>query len=400
MIGQLWRRVNQIARRGRGFARNQLATRGFAARSAVNGAIPDGAIVLFFGTTPDNIYQFEQWRRPLEQLAATPGLPGVGVVVHRADTGDAVLARTSLPVVLAAQSADLERLVAERSVSLVLYVNHVEPNFRMLRYGAPVHVQLGHGESDKGTSVSNQHKAYDLVFVGGQAGHDRLARALRGFDADRHVRTIGRPQLDHRSSGAPGWSDAGHTGRVVFYAPTWEGDRPSIAYGSLVSHGEALIEALRADPTLRIVYRPHPRTGLSSPAHAAADARIRELLAADGDRHLVDTGEYGWQWSVADACITDVGSVAYDWLATGKPLVVTQPVEPRAYLTGALTDQLTLLPADQAGTVVDRLAELWVGGAELASLGDYYFGDTADGASSRRFEAAIREALEFGRTGG
>ena len=56
----------------------------------------------------------------------------------------------------------------------------------------------------------------------------------------------------------------------VWYAPTWEGDRPSIAYGSLASHGVAIIEALLADPSVRVIYRPHPRTG-----YASADASRR-----------------------------------------------------------------------------------------------------------------------------
>ena len=71
---------------------------------------------------------------------------------------------------------------------VVLYLNQVEANFRMLRFAAPVHIQLGHGESDKGSSISNQHKAYDLTFVGGAAGRDRLGAALRGFDAGAHAR--------------------------------------------------------------------------------------------------------------------------------------------------------------------------------------------------------------------
>ena len=66
-----------------------------------------------------------------------------------------------------------------------MYLNQIDANFRMLRFASPVHIQIGHGESDKGGSVSNQHKAYDLTFVGGDAGRDRLGQALRGFDAER-----------------------------------------------------------------------------------------------------------------------------------------------------------------------------------------------------------------------
>ena len=124
----------------------------------------------------------------------------------------------------------LERLVERAPTSAsVLYVNQVERNFRMLRFAEPVHVQLGHGESDKAGSVSNQHKAYDLTFVGGPAGRDRLGAALRGFDADVRTVQVGRPQLDHESAGAPDWADDGRL--RVLYAPTWEGDRARSATG-------------------------------------------------------------------------------------------------------------------------------------------------------------------------
>ena len=176
----------------------------------------------------------------------------------------------------------------------------------------------------------------------------------------------------------------------MLYAPTWEGDRASIRYGSLVSHGGAIIAALRADPRVRIIYRPHPRLGRASAAHAAADARIRAALAADGDRHLIDTGPYGWQWRFADHCITDVSAVAYDWLATGKPLVITEPAAGAYRPPSRLLEALPLLPAHRAGDVE---ALLPAPSLELADLAAYYFGDTADGASTVRFEAALTEVI-------
>ncbi len=375
--------------------RNQLEASSFARRSSQNGYIPQGAVALFFATGPENAYQFEQWRRPLERLAERHG---VFVIVDRPDTGDLVLSTSTLPVAFARGSAALEDLVRERDVRVVLYCNQVEPNFRMLRFAAPVHIQIGHGESDKGSSVSNQHKAYDLVFVGGDAGEQRLGQALRGFDARSRTVQVGRPQLDHVYPGAPDWRR--DTGRRIFYAPTWEGDRPSIAYGSLVSHGVALVTALAAAGDVRIIYRPHPRTGQASHAHAAADRQIRSVLKEGGDRHLVDEGDYGWEWAFADACVTDISAVAYDWLATGKPLLVTEPVEPQVFRPpSALLDSLRLLRADQADQIVSVLAELDGNSATesgaaltLAELAEHYFGETAEQGSSRRFEAAVDAA--------
>ncbi len=375
--------------------RNEAGAPAFADRVGANGMVPNGGVALFFATGPENFYQFEQWRRPLERLAERRP---VFVIVDRPDTGDLVLAASSLPVTFARGSGALEDLVGERDVRVVFYVNQVEANFRMLRFAAPVHVQIGHGESDKAGSVSNQHKAYDLTYVGGAAGSDRLGAALRGFDQQARTVQVGRPQLDHTYPGAPDWPR--DSGLRVWYAPTWEGDRSSIAYGSLVSHGVELVEALMADPNLRVIYRPHPRTGTASPEHAAADRQIRELLKRSEGRHLVDHGGYGWQWAFADACVTDISAVAYDWLATGKPLVVTDPAERRAYRPASpLLDGMPLLPAFSAAEIVGWLRERALGdadatgSADLRRLGDYYFGDTRDQASSARFAAAVDELL-------
>jgi hypothetical protein len=375
---------------------NRLAGPAFADRVRTRGVLPEAAVAVFFATGPENFYQFEQWRLPLEHLALQRP---VFVIVDRPDTGSLVLRASSLPVAFARGSGALEELVADRDVRVVLYLNQIEANFRMLRFANPVHIQIGHGESDKGGSVSNQHKAYDLTFVGGYAGRDRLGQVLRGFDAYERTMAVGRPQLDHNYPGAPPWPR--DSGLRVWYAPTWEGDRPSIAYGSLASHGVAIIEALLADPTVRIIYRPHPRTGYASSAHRHADKAIRGLLTRAGDRHLIDRESYGWQWDFADACITDISAVAYDWLATGKPLVITEPA-PSAYRPpSALLDSVQLLGAAEAREVLSRIRVLQGDSAateQLRSLAYHYFGDVAAQQSTKRFEDAIERAYQIQRS--
>jgi hypothetical protein len=389
-------RTARVARAAGARLRNEVAAVGFAERAGGNGLVPNAGIAVFFATGPENLYQFEQWRRPLERLAERQP---VFMITDRADTGDALLALTSLPLAFARGSAALEELVGERDVRIVLYLNQVEPNFRMLRFAAPVHIQIGHGESDKGGSVSNQHKAYDLTFVGGDAGRDRLAQALRGFDPSERTLAIGRPQLDHDYPGAPPWPR--DSGLRVWYAPTWEGDRSSIAYGSLASHGVAMIEALLADPSVRVIYRPHPRTGYTSSSHHAADKTIRALLAKEANRHLVDREGYGWQWDFADACITDISAVAYDWLATGKPLLITEPA-PSAYRPpSALLDTIPLLSAAEAPEVLAKIRALQ-GDSDardrLRGLAYHYFGDVSAQQSTKRFEDAIERAYEIQRS--
>jgi CDP-Glycerol:Poly(glycerophosphate) glycerophosphotransferase len=380
-------------RQAAGLLRNRLAGPSFAGRVREHGEVPESAVAVFFATGPENFYQFEQWRLPLEHLALQRP---VFVIVDRPDTGDLVLQTSSLPVAFARGSGALEDLVADRDVRLVLYLNQIEANFRMLRFPSPVHIQIGHGESDKGGSVSNQHKAYDLTFVGGDAGRDRLDSALRGFDASERTLAVGRPQLDYSYAGAPPWPR--DSGLRVWYAPTWEGDRPSIAYGSLASHGVAIIKSLLADPSVRIIYRPHARTGYASAAHRDADKTIRALLAKAGNRHLVDREGYGWQWEFADACITDISAVAYDWLATGKPLVITEPA-PTAYRPpSVLLDTVPLLGAAKASEVVSMIRALQ-GNAEakeqLRGLAYHYFGDVSGQQSTKRFEDAIERAYQI-----
>ena len=260
-------RLRSYARIARERLANQLSAAGSPSESTANGTVPDEAVALFFAVGPENAYQFEQWRQPLEALAT--GRPVV-VIVDRPDTGRLVLATSSLPVAFARASGELETLVEQHRVAAVLYANQVEQNFRMLRFAAPVHIQIGHGESDKGGSVSNQHKAYDYTFIGGPAGRKRLASALYDFDAEARIREVGRPQLDHDHPGAPDWPTDGRL--QVLYAPTWEGDRASIRYGSLVFARGGRDRRTAGRPAGPDHLPAASADGHASAAHAEADA--------------------------------------------------------------------------------------------------------------------------------
>ena len=107
---------------------------------------------------------------------------------------------------------------------MILYVNQNTRNFQMMRYGERWHVFINHGESDKMYMTSNQYKTYDYAFIAGDAARARLTKALWNYDVDSRTIAIGRPQTDHLG-GEPAYTPDDRT--VVFYAPTWEGDRPS-----------------------------------------------------------------------------------------------------------------------------------------------------------------------------
>lgn len=174
----------------------------------------------------------------------------------------------------------------------MFYVNNNLSNFSVLRITHLTHVHLSHGESEKTSMVSNQLKAYDFCFVAGAAASRRIESTLKHFDPT-HLVTIGRPQLDELFATEGFTSPAGR--RTVLYAPTWEGDRPAMAYGSVGSAGEKWVADILRSDHLRLIYRPHPKTGSRSKITREANLRIQKSIASANAHdpeagHFVDLG--------------------------------------------------------------------------------------------------------------
>ncbi|WP_309065038.1 CDP-glycerol glycerophosphotransferase family protein [Microbacterium sp.] len=356
-------------------------------------------IAVYFADTAVNVYQMRQWYRPLQQLAERWPV----VVISRSPVGAAALLEDgALPVAFTPQIEDLERFIAEQDIRIVLYVNQNTRNFQMLRYGRRWHVFISHGESDKIYMASNQYKAYDYALIAGQAAADRLREALWDYDVDARTLRIGRPQADH-FSGTPPYTADDRT--VVLYAPTWEGDRPSMSYGSVVSHGVTLVGRLVATGRHRVIYRPHPRTGVMEHRYAAASRRIVAMLKAANQadpsaQHVFDEGpEVGWQLAAADVAVLDVSAMVYDRLATGKPLMVTRPVSAEAEIdrNGYLSacEWLTAEGAHDIVSEIDRVRVDEEAVTRLRTWSERYFGDTSPGAATARFHAAIERLMQL-----
>ncbi|MFS2280117.1 hypothetical protein V2S04_04765 [Microbacterium sp. OR21] len=356
-------------------------------------------IAVYFADTDVNMYQIRQWYRPLRRLADRHPV----VVISRSPLGAlALLQDDALPVAFLPEIPELEAFLAEQDIRIVLYVNQNTRNFQMFRYGRRLHVFINHGESDKVYMTSNQYKAYDHALIAGEAARDRLADALWDYDVDTRTTMIGRPQADH-FEGDPPFEPDERT--VVLYAPTWEGDRESMAYGSVRTHGVALVEALVATGRHRVIYRPHPRTGVIDDAYRAAHQRIVSLLAtanaADAAAHHVhdDGPEIGWQLTAADVAVLDVSAMIYDRLATGRPLLVTRPASREAKIdeSGYLSACEWLRAEDVSAEGVAEIDRVLVDADAVARLRRWsarYFGDTSPGAATARFEAAIDRLWE------
>jgi hypothetical protein len=274
-------------------------------------------IAVYFADGPESLYQLRRWFGVLEALNE---VHPTGIITSDPATYERVRRETNVPVTFATGAPQLTRAFERQDVRVVLYPNHNALNFRVLRFSKPVHVFVGHGNSGKDSSVSRQLKAYDRTFVADAAAVE-LLRSIREYDADANAVVIGSPWLAFSGAAPASWVPDDRT--VVLYAPTWEGDRPTMDYSSVESLGEAIVGAVLASPGLRLIYRPHPWLGRVRPASASADARLRGTIAASDRGAVIDTGEYGWSLNAADLVVTDVSSVVSDAVALGKRLLLT-----------------------------------------------------------------------------
>ncbi len=387
----------------------RLLTRALASRTAVQRVrrrltqqephpVDHYKVAVYFADGAVNMYQMRQWYKPLAELSTRWPV----VVLSRSATGaDKLLDEDAPPVAFVPTVRDLERFVATQDIRVVLYVNQNTRNFQMFRYGRRWHVFINHGESDKMYMTTNQYKAYDYALVAGQAARDRLSRTLWDYDIDRRTIEIGRPQADHYSGSLPYTPDER---TVVLYAPTWEGDRPSAHYGSIATHGEALVSALLASDSHRVIYRPHPRSGVVDHEYGAAHRRIIAGIAAANAadataQHVYDDGpDLGWQLAAADVAIVDISAMVYDRLAVGKPLLITRPADERASVdTNGYLSDCEWLSAGGAKDIVSEVERVRADEAATARLRmwvQHYFGDTTPGTATAKFHSAIEHLMD------
>ncbi|MGW4931113.1 hypothetical protein ACWEOH_18410 [Agromyces sp. NPDC004153] len=352
-------------------------------------------IGVYFADGRVNLYQLRQWYKPLLELSKRHPV----LILSRA-SGSALelLEESPLPVAYVRRVVDLEQVIHDQDLHVVFYVNQNAKNFQMMRYGRRWHVFINHGESDKMYMTTNQFKAYDYAFIAGDAARARLEKVLWDYDFDKRAIPIGRPQADHYLDGSP-LPYTPDEREVVLYAPTWEGDRGAAAYGSIATHGVPLVRALLATGRHRVIYRPHPRSGVVDPDYRAANREIIEAIAAanaadPSAQHVFDDGpSLGWQLAAADVAIVDISAMVYDRLAAGKPLLITRPVNPEAQIdTGGYLQACEWLDARDGAAMLARVDEVAHDADALARLEAWverYFGDTTPGVTTARFHEAV-----------
>ncbi len=367
---------------------------------------PQVDALFYFPDTVSKIYQIEQW---LPVIAAHSGDLNFGIVTRARSSWTALMGMDlPAPSFLAVAFPSLMDLYRVLEPKAIIYPNNGLRNFQSLVWADATHIHVNHGESDKVSMVSNQAKAYDRVFVAGEAAIRRHRAALVELDESTLVR-VGRPQLD--LDPAPTLPPS--TRRTVLYAPTWEGEDEMNNFTSLDEYGRSLIDALLAIPDVRVIYKPHPRVVLSAvpaiaAAHAQIVARISAAATADpsaGHRYEA-AGDILALFPRVDLLVSDVSSVGLDFLYSR--------VEAPIVLTDRRTDRAGLLreaPIAAAAHVIDA-SSVGTAGADIAALLDqdrfaaprarlraFYFDDAAPGDSTRKFHEALLTAIDEHRSG-
>jgi hypothetical protein len=329
-----------------------------AANAALRAALRSFApqVVVYFSSPASGTYALRAWTEVINALRV-PTLVILREPVHLDQLGD-----LRVPIVVLPSATDVESFHLE-SMRVVLYPTNVIQNNHMVRLPGLLHCFIGHGDSDKAGSFSPVSRMYDEIWVAGQAAVDRYAAAAEGFLLDR-IRIVGRPQLAHI---LPGTAHTADDRLTVLYAPTWEGFFELSDYSSVAPMGREMVSALLRRG-VRVLYKPHPATGQRLAGAVTASSEIEAMIAAAGDGHQVvpatPHGLYG-AFNEADVLITDVSSVITDFLASRKPLIVTNP---RRF---DVSEFHTLFPSTKAGYVLDKAAQL------DGALDDIVTGDSA-----------------------
>jgi hypothetical protein len=348
-------------------------------------------VIAYFGDDPTRIYQLLQWLPVLERLDV---VHPVAIVLREPDTAEVARQHTTLPVLLAEEFPELVELYERLDPKVAVYCNNGMRNFQSLLNGRILHVHINHGESDKQSMVSNNAKAYDRVFVAGEAAVQRHLAGLMELDPAKLVR-IGRPQLDLRPE--PILADSSR--RTVLYAPTWEGDAEYNDYTSVDVFGPAIVRSILAVPDVRLVYKPHPKVATSETPVVSDNHRMILAMVAEAARRdpeaghvAVTEGDILAVIPSCDAMVTDVSSVGLDWLylRTEKPIFITD----RHHDAERLRQEVPVsrcadvVDGSNLGSLTDLLASrLLHDEHQIARAGmrHHYFDDVRVGESTDRF---------------
>ena len=278
-------------------------------------------VVVYFSGNMGHIYQIHQWIKPLEALNESEK---VLIIVRNVEVYEWLQSHTQFNVAYVKTMTTLLKLYEDNNFKCILYVNNSSTNFQSLSNNTALHIHINHGESEKTSTFSNRAKAYDFVFIVADAAYEKYRKNLININMDKFIK-VGRPQIDFMEPIKPienSMTDKTHK-KVILYAPTWEGTHLSMDYTSLPSYGLDFVNKILEHQDYFLIYRPHPNTGSRDPLTQQADKKIREIVTHSDHAQVMDKVNINNVFELTDIAIFDNSAVTVDFLAFGKPMILT-----------------------------------------------------------------------------
>ena len=155
---------------------------------------PDQTTVMLHSADPKLTFNHvEYWLNPLNSSGVK-----FSILVRDMDSFKKIKSKyPHLQLLYANTPVDVETVVnAQPNLKIVLYPSNMAKNIHLLRFIELTHVFIGTKHSDRLSKINKSYRAYDEIWVSGQAQIDKFKESI---DDTRHLefKIIGKPQLIH-----------------------------------------------------------------------------------------------------------------------------------------------------------------------------------------------------------
>lgn len=278
-----------------------------------------GNIYFYVSGDMHNKYHLDFWRPLLEHYSDRI------VLVVRGYPMLKCASELSNRIVYAPGVASANKLFPEKP-AVMLYPAHYDPAVNLVRFNNMKHVFIGHGDSDKATSIRKYLETYDLHLVAGQAHVNRFRNA--GFPAlAKKARIIGAPYLHFsyqnktKKKATITVAGAPKPKQKLLILTTWGGLNPAEVDSSI----PFLLSMFKKNEDIfkhfKITLSPHPMNDRNAKDKKSL-ADLKKYLNSKGQRVSGDSKK---EILDTDLVLMDTSGMNGDVIYLGIPFALTVP---------------------------------------------------------------------------
>lgn len=279
-------------------------------------------ILIYFAGVINTEYQMNQWLPIFTELAKKYRITAIFQQAHFFTYGTTL----PFPSMRLGGIRRLAEFLDNGNIKIIFYLNNAGSNYNLLVFRKYIHIHVNHGDSDKAANAENTARDYNYVFVAGQASLERHVQI--GWDPAR-LKIVGRPQIEFLKQGFGKKTTKGKP--TVLYAPTFEGNKEIDCYSSIGSFGMEIVRSIVSNRKYRLIVKLHPYTGVFLEEYARIRNEMRRFIeenAASGHEWIDQIKPRKSLYDLfleSDIVISDVSSVAIDFLTLDRPIIATNP---------------------------------------------------------------------------